>query len=242
MHPQNHLSGHAQILARYAGLSEIHPPRIRGRLQFDWADLGPDEPHDWHFVWSGAARRRGLAMGRRHQFVIGAPWLYLMDVQKAEPVQRVGTLWFPEGDPEKLIPEIRATESGPVTISLDPSTPAGVRAAYKQAGFTLIDRRWSFDESVDYDRLGGGPLPSLLIAMRRHQRVASDQMGTPILYGIAAGCEPAVYGGSSSGSSPLDGAQIDPAVAREIADHELGRASMVPPGELRRLFDWRERV
>ena len=75
VHPQNHYYGQAQVLARYAGAGQIHPPRIRGRLQYDWQDLGPtgDTAYDWHFVWSESARRRGRAVGRRHQFVIGAP-------------------------------------------------------------------------------------------------------------------------------------------------------------------------
>jgi hypothetical protein len=244
MYPQNHFFGQAQILSRYAGIEQIHPPRIRGRLQYDWEDLGPSSD-GWHFVWSDSARRRGQAAGRRHQFVIGAPWLYLL---KLEPklgatAKRTGTLWFPTGDPDKLIPEIRDTEEGPVTVSLDLDAyqRPGVRAAYQEAGFTVVCRGGA--EPVDYDRLGGGPLTDLLVALRRHLRVASDRLTTAVFYGIAAGCAPAVYGGDTSVQCPeLAGAEIDPVVARQIADSELGRPWLVPPAELRRLFDWRERV
>ncbi|MFC0627680.1 hypothetical protein [Kribbella deserti] len=241
MHAQNHFAGQAQVFARYAGLNQIHPPRIRGRLQFDYADLGPAAPLEWHFGWSDSARRRGKALGRRHQFTIGAAWLYLLELAPATgSTPRSGTLWFPTGDPERLIREIKATETGPVTVCLDPSAPAATRAAYERAGFSLLE--YAATEPVDYDRPGGGPMTTLLAAFRKHERVASDVASTPVLYGIAAGCEPAVYGGTTPATGVLAGPKIDLTSAREIADHELGRAWMVPPGELRRLFDWRERV
>ena len=36
MHHHNHYYGQAHILARYAGLDDDHPPRLRGYLQHGW--------------------------------------------------------------------------------------------------------------------------------------------------------------------------------------------------------------
>ena len=130
-----------------------------------------------------------------------------------------------------------------MTVCLDPASyqRPGVLAAYQQVGFEVIDS--AGPEPVDYDRVTGNPLPRLLAEFRRHQRVASDRLSTPVLYGIAAGCAPAVYGGDTPAEWPeLSGPDPDPALAGEITDQELGRAWKMPPAELRRLFDWRERV
>jgi len=83
-------------------------------------------------------------------------------------------------------------------------------------------------------------------------------LSTAIFYGVAAGCEPAVYGDpmEMDGENPLFGGQsrierlwpemlgpsIDLEAARATTDLELGKPWMMPPAELRMLFDWRERV
>jgi hypothetical protein len=101
MHHHNHYYGQTHILSRYAGLDFDHPPRLRGYLQHGWnIGCGWNPVHEfydgaWRFTWSDAPRRRGHALGRRNYHSIGAPFLYLLELEKeAEPVEREGTLWF----------------------------------------------------------------------------------------------------------------------------------------------------
>src|SRR5690606_24193633 len=92
------------ILARYAGLNDVHPPRLRGYLQHGWnIGCGWNPVHEffdgaWRYVWSDAPMRRGYALGRRNYMPIGAPWLYLLELESELGVvpdeERVGTLVF----------------------------------------------------------------------------------------------------------------------------------------------------
>jgi hypothetical protein len=83
MHHHNHYYGQAHILARYCGLRDDVPPRVRGYLQHGWnVGDGWNPQHEffdgaWRYVWSDAPMRRGYSLGRRNHHVIGAPWLYL---------------------------------------------------------------------------------------------------------------------------------------------------------------------
>lgn len=280
MHHHNHYYGQTHLLARYSGLDDVHPPRLRGYLQHGWnVACGWNPNHEffdgaWRFVWSDGVRRRGHSLGRRNYHVIGAPFLYLMEMEQqlgAVPEEeREGTLWFLfhgwdapglkggqiHGDHARLIDEIRETEPGPVTFSLyytEYERPE-VRRFYEDAGFEVVcfgKRGWAY-EGTDRQFLY-----KQLAALRKHKRVAANRLSTAVFYGIAAGCQPAVYGDPMEleGDNPLFGGQarlarlwpellgkdIDLATAREITDVELGREWVVPPAELRMLFDWRER-
>jgi hypothetical protein len=275
MHHHNHYYGQAHILARYCGLDDEFPPRIRGYLQHGWnAGCGWNPVHEffdgaWRFVWSDAPRRRDHSLGRRNYHVVGAPWLYLMDLEPdlglVPDEKREGTLWFLfqgwEGgkiqrDHERLIDEIRETEPGPVTFSLyytEYERPE-IRRYYEKAGFEVIcfgRRGWNYEGT---DRKF---LYKQLEALRRHKRVASNRLSSAVFFGVAAGCEPAVYGDpmQPEGENPLFGGtariarlspemlgkDIDVKVAREVTDYELGRPWMMPPAEMRMLFDWNER-
>lgn len=217
MHHHNHYYGHAHIMARYAGLDDTAPPRIRGYLQHGWnvAD-GYHPTHEFfdgatRFVWSPRVAQRGYALGRRNHQVVGAPWLYLRELEPTlglvdeptgRPIEREGTLWFLfhgweggqiVGDHQRLIDEIRETEDGPVTFSLyytEYDRP-DVRARYLDAGFDVISfgrRGFSYvgtDERFLYKQLE---------AMRRHRRVAANRLSSAIFYGGSVGCEVAVYG------------------------------------------------
>jgi hypothetical protein len=274
MHHHNHYYGQAHILARYCGLDDVHPPRIRGYLQHGW-NIGcgwnpVPELFDgaWRFVWSDAPRRRGHSLGRRNYHVIGAPWVYLMDLEpdlgQVPDEEREGTLWSVfhgseggkiQGDHARLIDEIRETEPGPVTFSLyytEYERPE-IRRYYEEAGFDVIcfgRRGWNYEGT---DRRF---LCKQLEALRRHKRVAANRLSTAVFFGVAAGCEPAVYGDPMQleGENPFGGTariarlwpemvgkDIDVEVAREIADYELGRPWMMSPAEMRMLFDWNER-
>ncbi|WP_030174375.1 hypothetical protein [Spirillospora albida] len=272
MHHSNLFYGHAHLFARYCGLDDTAPPRIRGTLQHGWNPVHGfgvmhKVPHGYpKFVWSDIVRRRAWSIGWRDCYVIGAPWNYLLamepDLGRVPDGERRGTIWYPfhgweynkvAGDHDRLIAEIRATEPGPVTVCLywlehrDPR----VRARYEDAGFRVIChgyRGWR----------GRGVEPRFLYGqlaeLRRHRRVASNRLSSALLYGTLAGCAPALYGDpmTLAGGSPvygdpgrgnrmrpeLRGAEIDPAVARAVAEEELGHRWVAPPEEIRRLFGW----
>ena len=279
MHHHNHYYGQAHILARYCGLDDEFPPRIRGYLQHGWnVGCGWNPVHEffdgaWRYVWTDENRRRGHALGRRNYHVVGAPWIYLEqlepDLGRVPEAQRKGTLWFLfhgweaagmggriEGDHARLISEIKETETEPVTISLyytEYERPE-IRRSYQEAGFEVIcfgRRGWNYEGT---DRRF---LHKQLAALRKYKRVAANRLCTAIFYGVSAGCQPAVYGDPMAleGDNPLFGGQariarlwpellgkdIDPAAARAITDHELGRPWLMPPAEMRMLFDWNAR-
>jgi len=225
MHHHNHYYGQAHILARYCGLPDDVPPRIRGYLQHGWnVGDGWNPQHEffdgaWRYVWSDAPMRRGYTLARRNYHAIGAPWLYLDRLERAvQPPaeeEREGTLWFLfhgweggkiEGDHQRLIDEIRETEPGPVTFSLyytEYERPE-IRKRYLKAGFEIV----SFGRrGFSYEGTDARFLYKQREALLRHKRVAANRLSTAIFYGIQAGCEAAVYGDpmTMGGEDPLFG-------------------------------------
>ncbi|HYN28907.1 MAG TPA: hypothetical protein VES95_03415 [Dermatophilaceae bacterium] len=272
MDSSNHWYGHAHVLARYCGLPDDPPPRINGVLQHGWTFVhgfgyGHAPPLGFtRYVWSDFCRSRGQMIGWRDYYVIGAPFLYLQQLEPAPAEteqEREGTIWYPfhgtadyeglGGSHEDLIAEIRATETGPVTACLyyvEYDDPV-VRAAYEDAGFRVIchgvrGAKWS-GGTTDF-------LSRQLRELRRHRRVASNRLTTAIFYGISAGCEPAVYGNPmelldvkegfdgagliEANYADLHGAEVDREVAQAIADAELGVGWTLPPEEMRVMFGW----
>lgn len=271
MDSSNHWYGHANVLARYCGLDSARPPRINGVVQHGWNfvhGFGYGHRPPWgfaKFVWSDVCRRRGHAIGWRDYYVIGAPFLYAMSMEQSDAVaeDRAGTIWYPFhgtadyeplfGDHRRLAEQIRATEPGPVTVCLyyveyDDAT---IRSTYERAGFRVITHgrrgvKWKGGTSDFVYRQ--------LQELRRHRRVASNRLSTAVFYGIAAGCEPAVYGdpmelvGVKDGYNgedllearfpELHGEVLDLATSVEIADQELGRRWVLPSAELACVLGW----
>jgi hypothetical protein len=262
---RNHWYGHSQILARYCGIDvDDEPPRIAGHVQHGWTFVhGFGDGHWPHagfgrFVWSDVCRRRGRARGRRDYYVLGAPWNYLLELEPdlgAVP-EREGTIWYPfhgwdtndlDGDHYRLINEIKAVETGPVTVCLYwlEYQSRHIRRIYESAGFRVICHGHRDDEDFLYNQL---------TELRRHRRVASNRLTTAIFYGISAGCEPAVYGDPMlmDGVNPLyegkdrvprllpelHGTAIDLSVARELTRQELGSDYLATPAELLEVFGW----
>ena len=274
MHHHNFYYGQQHILARYCGLDDEFPPRIPGYLQHGWnVGCGWNPVHEffdgaWRYVWSDAPRRRGHSLGRRNYAVTGAPMLYLMDLEpdlgKVPDASRSVTLWFLfhgwdapgmgakiHGDHARLISEIKETETEPVTISLyyTEYERAEVRRSYEEAGFEVIcfgKRGWNY-EGTDRQFLY-----KQLKAFRRFKRVASNRLATAIFYGVAAGCEPAVYGDPMHLEREdlataerirrqwpeLHGRHPESEPARRSALAELGDGYLASPAELRAMLGW----
>ncbi|WP_430787594.1 hypothetical protein [Actinoplanes sp. G11-F43] len=268
MHHANHYYGHARVLARYCGSGD-ELPLIRGYLQHGWNigdGMAPDHeytPGMPSFLWSERTRRRAWSMGRRRLYVTGAPWAYLVAMTPPAPDQkREGTIFYPfhgwegqhvQGDHDRLIAEIRDTETGPVTVCLywQEYRTVAVRQRYEQAGFRVICHGY---RGGWWKNLDPAFLDRQLAEQRRHRRVASNRLCSAILYGVLAGCEPAVYGDPMQLDGEKDlfggrsrirrqwaamhGPTIDPATARTVTTEELGADRLLSPAELRHLLNW----
>ena len=268
VHHANHYYGHSQVLARYCGLGDQHPPRIAGYLQHGW-NIGDGLAADHEFVdgtpvflWSERTRRRAWSLGRRETYVVGAPWAYLLEMEPDPGAKREGTIWYPFhgwegqhvlGDHGRLIDEIKATEPGPITACLywQEFRDAAVRRRYTEAGFRVICHGYRGGQWQDLDPMF---LDRQLAEQRRHRRVASNRLCSAIFYGTLAGCEPAVYGDPMTLENEnmayggqarvrrqwpeLHGEQVDLAAARATVTAELGADRLLPAAELRHLFGW----
>jgi hypothetical protein len=267
VHHANHFYGHAHILAEYCGLDPEHPPRINGYLQHGWNvvdGLGagtPYVPGRPIFVWSEQTRRRAWSMGRRQATVVGAPFLYLLTMrpEPENPEPREGTIFYPfhgwegqhiAGDHERQVEEIMETEQGPVTFCLywHEFRNDKVRADYERYGRVICHGYRGYmwrDTDRDF-------LDNQLLELRRHKRVASNRLSSAVFHGVAAGCEPAVYGDPMHldkehlptadrirRSWPeLHGKHLDLPVARATAMNELGAGYLASPAELRAMLGW----
>ncbi|YAL82537.1 hypothetical protein ACMYYO_11460 [Dermacoccaceae bacterium W4C1] len=212
MHHANHFYGHAHVMARYCGLSDV--PRIWGYLQHGWntydgfavgTQFAPGYPR---FVWSEAVARRGWSLGLRDYRVVASPWAYLLKLNDVGPDSpddegREGTIVYPFhgweqqniiGSHDAYVRELKEMEGDvPITVCLywnEYQDPA-VREAYESAGLRVISHGyrgylWQ-DTDVHF-------LDKQLAELRRHKRVVSNRLGSALLYGASVGCEVGVYG------------------------------------------------
>jgi len=270
MHHANYYYGHAHVLAQYCELPEpLHPPRIQGYLQHGWNigdGLAPGVPFvegSPLLVWSEQVRRRAWSQGRRDTMVVGSPFAYLLELEP-EPAdqQREGTIFYPfhgwegqevMGDHRRLIDEIKAHESGPITVCLywNEHRVRAIRKLYERAGFRVICHGYRGFWWRDHDREF---LVRQLAELRRHRRVVSNRLCSAIWYGLLAGCQGAVYGDPmvlenadpTFGGEPrlrrqwpeVYGYDPDATAARQIARAELGADELAGPEELRTLLGW----
>jgi len=272
MDSSNHWYGHSHILAAYCGLPDGPPPPIQGILQHGWTFVhgfgyGHQPPIGYtRFVWADVNRRRGQLIGWRQYLTIGAPFAYLMATEPEPPnaPEREGTIWYPfhgtadfetvEGNHQRLIDQIKDTETGPVTMCLyyvEYEQPH-VRKIYEDAGFRVICHG---NRGTKWAGATTNFLHKQLAELRRHKRVASNRLSTAIFYGIGAGCEGAVYGdpmdfvGVKDGFDgqrlleatfpELHGAELDPIASRATVAAELGMNLLLSPEELSLVLGWK---
>lgn len=276
MHHANHFYGHAHIMARYVGL--VDPPRIWGYLQHGWNmydgfAVGTVFAEGYpKFVYSQACARRGWAFGMRDYVVVGAPWNYLLDLERQPEWEhqghaREGTIVYPfhgwegqqvAGDHERYIDEIREIEGDvPITICLyiNEYEQPRVRKVYERAGFRVIThgRRGYLWRGTDTEFLY-----RQLAEIRSHRRVVSNRMTSALLHGALAGAEVGVYGDPmelGGDHAVLGGAHRPQAMfpqfhqpfvpreyAREVSVAELGADQLLPPEEIIDLFGWTDEM
>lgn len=252
MYPTNDSYGNAQILAAYAGLPEpLFAPTIPGYLQ---PSIDAPAPEDAHrpgvpaFVWGRAARLRRQRRGLRNHTLIGAPWLYLLELERAETIPRPPvpesmrpepfdpgeTLYFPHhGIGGAHAAATRADDlrvqaaAGTVTVALTREQAASDETveAYTSVGARVVDLGLTRPEVGAIEPCH---LVRLLDLMRAHRRVRTDDASAFALFAHAAGIPVA---------SGLPGADI-----ADLAQRELGGEFLVPAQELRALFDWSNHV
>jgi hypothetical protein len=270
MHHANYYYGHAHVLAQYCELPEpLHPPRMQGYLQHGWNigdGLAPGVPFvegSRLLVWSEQVRRRAWSLGRRDVVVVGSPFAYLLEMDQTPADQkREGTIFYPfhgwegqqvTGDHQRLIDEIKAHESGPVTVCLywNEHRVRAIRRLYENAGFRVICHGYRGFWWRDHDREF---LVRQLAELRRHRRVVSNRLCSAIWYGLLAGCQGAVYGDPmvldhadlTFGGEPrlrrqwpeVYGYDPDAAAGYQIARAELGADELAGPAELRTHLGW----
>ena len=144
-------------------------------------------------------------MGRRNVTVIGAPFAYLLAMEPEPaagraagghhlvPVPRLGGP-ARQGRPpaaDRRDPGHRARPGHvlPVLARVpDAPDPPALRAGRVPGHLPRLPRAL----------VGATPTPEFLdnqlAELRRHRRVASNRLSSAVFYGVAAGCEPAVYG------------------------------------------------
>ena len=212
-------------------------------------------------VSSGTHTRAG-APDAEHAVVVGSPFAYLLEMEKTPEPPREGTIFYPfhgwegqevMGDHRRLIAELKAHETGPVTVCLywNEHRVKAIRQLYESAGFRVICHGYRGFWWRNHDR---DFLVRQLAELRRHQRVVSNRLCSAIWYGLLAGCQAAVYGDPmvldnadpTFGGEPrlrrqwpeVYGYDPDPLVGREIATVELGADVLASPDELRAHLGW----
>jgi hypothetical protein len=269
MHHANHFYGHAHIMAKYAGLQ--HPPRIWGYLQHGWNILDgfavgtPFVDGMPKFVWSDGVRRRGWSMDRRDYYIVGAPWLYLLELEPELAKQTpdaAGTIFYPFhgwegqhvlGDHGRIVASINEHEEGPITICLywNEYRVPEIRHVYERAGFRVITHGY---RGLYWRKTDTEFLYNQLKELRKHKRVASNRLSSAIFYGTSMGLQPGVYGDPMvlQNEHPAFGGvprmerlwphmhqpfvPMDQAVATMRT--ELGSDYLARPEEIRELFRW----
>ncbi|WP_052667456.1 hypothetical protein [Nitriliruptor alkaliphilus] len=259
MHLQNAYYGHARALARWAGVQDQLP--IWGYLQHGFNTGTGFTPRDPPrpvpaLVWN----RRNLLAARERRLnatAIGAPFVYLAAADRSPTTSpQRGTMAYPfhawelheaTGGHARYahdLAEREGTASTTVCLYWLEYQDPDVREVYARAGFRVISHGHRTDETF---------LDRLVAEVADHQRVVSNDLGTAMWYAGYLGKEIEIHGEpmALSGLDPeavreerrqrwpamFEGA-VAGAVARQLAEEELGHAYRREPEELRRILGW----
>ena len=263
---QNHFYGHSGALALAAGLRR--PRHIPGLLQHGWTVRSPAQAqaHDFPqvgvdprwtmFVWSHSSRAWSPDDEPRRTRSIGSPFLYLEQAARAagwRPSSTGPTLWIPFHGTRLL--RVTGDHAALAREALDRDGRSTVCLHVEDAGDPEIVEAWRAPghDVVTAGRRGDPDfLPRILSMIGSARRVASNRLGTATMYAAALGKEVAVYGSplALSGEEArslerihelwpeMHGDTTSVAQTAPLASAELGRSSLLPPGELRAALGW----
>lgn len=207
-------------------------------------------------VWSHTSRAWDPAAEDRETTPVGSPFAYLARASSSRPVARDEVdevVLMPvhgiqtqrlRGDHAGLARRWREQE-GRATACLyaaDAQAPEIV-SAYRDAGHRLV---------VLGERGDAAFLWRLWTMLGRARRVVSNRLSTPVVYAAHLGADVGVYGdplridGEATTDNDrvrelwpeLHGERLDPVVARDLADRELGLQHLLEPAALRAVLGW----
>ena len=268
MEAQNHFYGHSAAHAAYLGLPR--PRHVRGLVQHGWTAVSPVGTHFRDFpevgrrpddprrllVWSHSSRAWDPAAEQHATTAVGAQLAYLARAAGDTPAprdERDRVVLMPvhgiqtqrvRGDHRGLAEGWREAE-GVATACLYASDAADpdILGAYRSAGHRVV---------VLGERLDPDFLWRLWTLLGRAERVVSNRLSTPVLYGSHLGADIGVYGdalridGEAAEQNDrvrelwpeLHAERVDREVARGVVDAELGVDDLREPAELARLLGW----
>ncbi|WP_265447735.1 hypothetical protein [Flexivirga meconopsidis] len=275
MHPHNHWYGGGHVLLTHAlGKRRWTVPSIAGHLQHEWDIAQVCEgdralnPSLTAYLWSSGSRRRRAATGLRNHVVIGAPWLYLRDLDP-----KLLTLELSAADELKIAmggtdprPKAPTPPTGDLVLfaehGLDGEFAArrlaaqvreqedgAVTVALSHRDFAVPAVRAVYREAgfTAHD-LGplpdasGTPQPRYLDRLQQlltgHRRAGANAARSELLYAADLDLPVRVFGTVPPALRPLTA----PADAAAFAADELGREFLLSPAELKDVLEWSGRV
>lgn len=252
MFPTNLYYGNATVLAAFARKGDHHFPRtIPGALQPDLTHVNLQNrwPGVPTFVWGPAAMAARRRLGLRNHTPIGAPWLYLLELEEQQRIPQPpvradkkpqapstgDVLYFPHhGLPGEYAARQHARRvrgmfpDSDLTVALTHEQFAAESTveAYREVGLTPVDLGPALLETGS---IAAYQLLTVHLLLRAHREVIADTAGQFALFAHAAGLPTSLTG---LGDSPTD-LDLD-----ELVDYQLGRKYMLTASEMRALFDW----
>ena len=257
MFASNLYYGNATVLAAFARKGDHHFPRtIPGAVQPDLTHVAVPSP--WPtistFVWGPAALAERRRLGLRHHTPIGAPWLYLLEMEKQRripqpPVQahqkpkaanEADVLYFPEHGlagafaaqhQAAQVAERFAGQEVTVALTHEQFASSETVQAYRDAGLVPVDLGPAV---LEVGSIAAYQLLNVHLLLRAHQSVLADSPGQFALFAHAAGVETHFTGFVDGvGADAADPDRLD-----ALVDYYLGRPYMLTASEMRALFDW----
>ena len=270
----NHRYGHKEILRRYVGRATAPP--IAGYLQHGWADWRPYLPRPFvgenfqgfvpKLVWAERDREMCEQNGLWPVRVVGAPFLYLLEISEEIEPPKDGTLvafpmhavagaaevrddgWARYADNLESMSEYRR-----ITVCLHPNDYAidSCRQVFTERGMETACNGEIDDPAFAW---------RMLALLGRHAAVTSNSVGTALFYAAVLGRRTFLHGEAMTmrlidrGGAEIEGARFSDAdrleypalvaglegeAAREFARPHLGPERLLAPAELERVLGWR---